>query len=35
MEDYLPDERDWKKIPRQYRCNLLYTLVGRPYADWC
>ena len=30
MEHYLPDERDWKKIPRQWLVNLIYTNVGQP-----
>ena len=34
MEDYLPDEQDWKKIPRQWLINLIYTLVGKPFSDW-
>ena len=31
---YLPDARDHDKLPRQWLISLLYTLVGRPFADW-
>ena len=34
VENYLPEERDWRLMPRQWLVNLIYTLVGKPFADW-
>ena len=31
---YLPDQDDWRKLPRQWIINLIYTLAGKPFADW-
>ena len=31
---YLPDAKDHDKLPRQWLISLLYTLIGRPFADW-
>ena len=30
----LPEERELRKMPRQYICNVIYTLVGEPFAKW-
>ena len=30
--NYLPDARDQYRLPRQYVINLVYTLVGQPFA---
>jgi hypothetical protein len=32
--DYLPDERDWDRLPRQYMLNLVYTLSGENFSNW-
>jgi hypothetical protein len=32
--DYLPDERDWDRLPRQYMLNLVYTLSGDNFSNW-
>ena len=32
--DYLPDERDCYRLPRQYMLNLVYTLSGETFANW-
>ena len=34
MEQYLCDPRDFKKLPRQWIINLIYTIVGQPFAEW-
>ena len=31
---YLPDEEDFRRLPRQWIINLAYTLVEKPFADW-
>ena len=31
---YFPDQKDIHKLPRQWVVNILYTIVGRPFADW-
>ena len=30
----LPPLREIRKMPRQYICNVIYTLVGEPFATW-
>ena len=32
--DFLPDKEEWDKLPRQWLISLIYTLVGKPFADW-
>ena len=32
--NYLPDTRDWHKLPRQWLVNIFYSVVGKPFADW-
>ena len=32
--DALPVVREIKKMPRDYICNVIYTLVGEPFAKW-
>jgi len=34
VQDYLPDRQEWDKLPRQWLISVLYTLVGKPFADW-
>ena len=31
---FLPEPDEHKKLPRQWVINLVYTLVGKPFADW-
>jgi hypothetical protein len=31
---YLPDERDMHRLPRQWLINVIYTVVGKPFQDW-
>ena len=31
---YLPDELDWHRLPRQWLINVLNTIIGREFADW-
>ena len=34
MEQYLPDRRDWHRLPRGWLINLFHSVVGRPFAQW-
>ena len=34
VNDYLCDERDLHRLPRQFICNLIFSLVGQPFADF-
>ena len=34
MTDYLPEEEDHKRLPRQWVINIVYTLAGKPFSDW-
>ena len=31
---YLPIEKEWDKLPKQFICNVIYTTVGEPFASW-
>ena len=31
---YLPEPDDHRRLPRQWVINLVYTLAGKPFADW-
>ena len=32
--DSLPVTKEIRKMPRAYVCNIIYTRVGQPFADW-
>ena len=32
--DYLPDEQDWGRLPRQFICNIANTVIGKPFGQW-
>ena len=32
--DYLPDERDISRLPRQFIVNVLFTIMGEPISDF-
>ena len=34
VKDYLPDDRDMHKVPRQWLINVTYTLIGEPFSSW-
>ena len=34
LADYLPDQRDISRLPRQWIVNLIYTLVGDDFKHW-
>ena len=34
VTDYLPEQEDHKRLPRQWVINVVYTLAGKPFADW-
>ena len=31
---YLPDERDYGKLPRRWLCGVVFTKVGEPFRNW-
>ena len=34
LAEYLPDERDISRLPRQWIVNLIYTIVGDDFKKW-
>ena len=34
VPQYLPDDRDMHKVPRQWLINVAYTVIGKPFSDW-
>lgn len=34
VEDALPIIREIRKMPREYICNVIYTLVGEDFKEW-
>ena len=34
INDYLPEDRDMHKVPRQWLLNLAFTLLGEPFRAW-
>ena len=30
----MPENRDVKKVPRQWLYDVAYTIIGKPLADW-
>ena len=32
--DYLPEEQDWGRLPRQFICNIAHTIIGKPFSQW-
>ena len=34
VNNYLPEDRDMHKVPRQWLINVTYTLVGEPFSNW-
>lgn len=34
VSNYLPEDRDMHKVPRQWLINVAYTLVGEAFSDW-
>jgi len=34
INDYLPEDRDMHKVPRQWLLNVAYTVLGEPFAGW-
>ena len=34
VEQYLPDEQDRHRIPRQWAINIFQSVVGKPFAVW-
>ena len=32
--DLLPIVKEIRKMPRAYVCNIIYTRIGKPFADW-
>ena len=34
VKEYLPDERDIRRLPRQWVINLIYSLKGDEFREW-
>ena len=34
VEQYLPDDQDRHRIPRQWAINIFHSVVGKPFAVW-
>ena len=34
INDYLPEDRDMHKVPRQWLLNVAFTLLGEPFRGW-
>ena len=34
VTSYFPIEKEVEKLPRQYIANVIYTVVGQPFAVW-
>ena len=34
IKDFLPVEKEVKKLTRAYVCNVIYTVVGEPFQLW-
>ena len=34
LPPYLPDERDLRKLPRQWIINVVYSVIGEPFRQW-
>lgn len=33
-QNFFPEERDLDKLPRQWICNVAYTLIGEEFQSW-
>ena len=33
-ENYIPEDRDIHRVPRQWLINIAYTVIGKPFNDW-
>ena len=31
---YLPDGKELRKVPREWICNIIATIVGAPFVQW-
>ena len=34
VDNYMPDERDRPKLPRQWVCNVVLSVVGPDFQEW-
>ena len=34
INEYLPEDRDMHKVPRQWLINVAYTVLGAPFKAW-
>jgi hypothetical protein len=34
VKDYFPVGREMRKMPRQYICNMVYTILGEQFMKW-
>jgi hypothetical protein len=34
VNDYLPEDRDMHKVPRQWLINVVYAVIGESFSQW-
>ena len=34
VPQHVPADRDLRRVPRIWLINVIYTVIGRPFADW-
>ena len=34
INQYLPDDQDLHKLPRQWIINVCYSVLGKPFGQW-
>ena len=34
VADYLPEEKDLAKVPRQWLANVIFSVAGEPFSAW-
>ena len=34
IDNYMPEERDFARLPRQWIANVMYTIVGDEFRNW-
>jgi hypothetical protein len=32
--NFLPEERDWHRLPRQWIIDILASVIGKPFQEW-
>ena len=34
VRDYFPEDKEIEKLPREWICNVLHSVIGKPFKDW-